>query len=89
MGTFINANEMVSAANPTEGTIRSGVDGFISGETLVVLRLAQFGPGGITLPVPTIGGSAQLEAITRQIAKSDQQLVYRRMQAVRIGRRPF
>ena len=89
MGMFINNQEMVSAANPSQGTIRSLVDGFIQGEQLVVLRLAHFGPGGITLPVPTIGGSAQLEKITRDIARSDQNLVYKRMQSVRIGRRPF
>lgn len=89
MGMFINHDEMVSAANPTDGTIRSFVDGFIQGEQLVVLRLAHFGPGGITLPVPTIGSDAHLEQLTRQIAESDRNLVARRMQIVRIGRGRF
>lgn len=89
MGMFINHDEMVSAANPSQGTIRSFVDGFIQGEQLVVLRLAHFGPGGITLPVPTIGSDAHLEQLTRQIAESDRSLVARRMQIVRIGRGRF
>lgn len=89
MGMFINSDEMVSAANPSAGTIRSGVDGFIQGEQLVVLRLAHFGPGGITLPVPTIGSDAHLEQLTRQIAESDRSLVARRMQIARIGRGRF
>lgn len=89
MGMFINPDEMVSAANPTDGTIRSGVDGFIKGEQLICLRLAHFGPGGISLPSPTFGGSAQIEAVTRQIARSDQKLVAKRMQLARIARRPF
>lgn len=89
MGIFINPDEMVSAANPTDGTIRSGVDGFISGEQLVVLRLAHFGPGGITLPVPTIGSDAHLGQLTRQIALSDKNLVARRMQIARIGKGRF
>ena len=89
MGMFVNHDEMVSAANPSQGTIRSFVDGFIQGEQLVVLRLAHFGPGGITLPVPTIGSDAHLEQLTRQIAESDRNLVARRMQIVRIGRGRF
>jgi len=89
MGMFINNTEMVSAANPSVGTIRSAVDGFIQGEQLVVLRLAHFGPGGVTLPVPTIGSDAHLEQLTRQIARSDQNLVARRMQITRIGRGRF
>lgn len=89
MGVFINHDEMVSAANPSQGTIRSFVDGFIQGEQLIVLRLARFGPGGITLPVPTIGSDAHLGQLTRQIAESDKNLVGRRMQIVRIGKGRF
>lgn len=89
MGMFINHDEMVSAENPADGTRRSFVDGFIQGEQLIVLRLAHFGPGGITLPVPTIGGNAHLEQITRQIAESDRNLVARQMRIVRIGKGRF
>lgn len=89
MGIFINPSEMVSAENPTDGTRRSFVDGFISGEQLVVLRLAQFGPGGITLPTPSIGSDAHLGQLTRQIAESDRNLVARRMRIVRIGKGRF
>src|SRR5216683_1394092 len=80
MGTFINSTEMVSAANPAQGTIRSGVDGFIPGEQLVCLRMAQFGPGGITLPTLSLGDTKAIDEITRQIAKSSQSLVWKRMQ---------
>jgi len=89
MGVFINPDEMVSAENPTDGTRRSFVDGFMPDEQLVVLRLTKFGPGGITLPVLSIGNSKAVERITREIARSSQDLVWKRMQLQRKARRPF
>ena len=89
MGTFINANEMVSAQNPTDGTQRSGVDGFISGEQLVCLRLATFGPGGITLPELSFGSPKALDAITREVARSSQALIWKRMRIQRTMTRRF
>jgi hypothetical protein len=87
MGCAISNTEMVSAQNPENGTQRSGIDGFIQGEQLICLRLAVIGPGGVTLPIPTIGDSAQIEAITRSVARSSQRLVLARMRAASIGKR--
>lgn len=81
MGFVLDVNEMISAANPGAGTIRSQIDGFIPGEQLIILRLAAIGAGGITLPIPTIPGTGHLDLITRDIAKSSRNLVWQRMQA--------
>lgn len=86
MGLAISSDEMVSAANPAQGTIRSGIDGFITGEQLVCLRLAGIGPGGITLPIPVIGDASQIDAITRDMARSAQALVWARMRIRNVGR---
>lgn len=85
MGIAISNTEMVSALNQSATTEKTQIDGLIQGEQLIPLRLAVVGPGGITLPVPTIGGTAQLNQITRQVAATSVNLVWKRMQMRRVG----
>jgi cell wall-associated NlpC family hydrolase len=80
MGYMVNATEMVSAQDPQNGVQLSGVDGFIPGEQLTILRLAVIGPGGISLPVPGIGNQGQIDAVIRQIAKDSVNLVNTRQE---------
>lgn len=75
MGFVLDVNEMISAANPGAGTIRSQIDGFIPGEQLIILRLAVIGAGGITLPIPTMSGTGQIDAAMRDVAKSIHDIV--------------
>jgi len=85
MGYCISNSEMVSAQNPASGVQRSVIDGFIPGEQLVILRLAVVGPGGISLPLPVAGDTAQIDAVIRDIAKGDKNFVYTRMRVQRMG----
>lgn len=75
MGIAISNTHMVSAQTPDSGTQVGVIDGFIPGEQLIPLRLAVIGPGGVTLPIPTIGGTAQIDQITRDIAKATRNMV--------------
>lgn len=75
MGIAISNTHMVSAQTSSSGTQVGVIDGFIPGEQLVPLRLAVIGPGGITLPIPVFGGTAQIEHITRDIAKATRGMV--------------
>lgn len=86
MGIAISNTEMVSGLNPQDGVVRTAIDGLIPGEQLICLRLAVIGPGGITLPVPTIAGEGQIKQITRDIARQSQMLVRRRMRIRTYGR---
>ena len=86
MGIAISNTEMVSGLNESTGVVRTPIDGLISGEELICLRLAVIGPGGITLPVPVIGGESQVPGITRDIAQQAQVLIRRRMMIRTIGR---
>lgn len=86
MGFCINNDQMVSAQNPTDGVRQSGIDGFIQGEQLVILRLAVIGPGGISFPVPGVQDAAAINAVTRQIAESSRQLVSTRMRLYNVNR---
>lgn len=75
MGIALDNQRMVSAQTPSSGTQVGTIDGFIPGEQLIPLRLAIIGPGGITLPVPTIGGTAQIDQIARDIARATRNMV--------------
>lgn len=81
MGMCVDNQEFISAANPSQGTIKAPIDGFIPGETLFILRLTSLAPGGSPLPVSLIKGVDQIDAIIRQTAKSSQDLVWQRMRA--------
>jgi hypothetical protein len=69
IGLFIDNQYMISAENPTDGTQKGFVDGFIPGEPLTVLRHSALGPGGINFPVPVIGSGTDYSAITRDVAQ--------------------
>lgn len=86
MGIAISNTEMVSGLNAQEGVVRTPIDGLISGEQLICLRLAVIGPGGITLPTPAFTGAAQIDSITRDIARQAVRLVEQRMRIRTIGR---
>lgn len=86
IGMCISNTEMISAANPTDGTIRSGIDGFIQGETLTILRHHAIGPGGIDLPIPVIGSSGDLNRVARSVAQETIGLVRAGMVLDRIAR---
>lgn len=75
MGIALDNQRMVSAQTPGSGTQVGIIDGFMPGEQLIPLRLAIIGPGGITLPIPTIGGSAQIGQITRDVARATRNMV--------------
>jgi hypothetical protein len=77
---------MVSAQNEIDGVRQSGIDGFISGETLTILRLSVIGPGGISFPIPGIADAPEINAVTRQIAESSRQLVNTRMRLFATGK---
>jgi hypothetical protein len=79
MGFAISNTEMISAQTPQAGTQKSGIDGFIQGEALTILRMTIVGPGGITLPIPPIGSSHAVEAVARGVAQSSKALVYQRL----------
>lgn len=86
MGIAISNTEMVSGLDPAIGVEQTGIDGLIPGEDLICLRLAVIGPGGITLPVPVIGGEKQIDAITRDVAMQATLLVEQRMRVRAMGR---
>lgn len=73
MGFCVSNTEMVSAQNPANGTRLSGIDGFIEGEQLTILRMAVVGGGGIDFPPITFGGTGQLGVIVKQIAQMTQE----------------
>jgi len=85
MGLCISNTEMMSAQTPQAGTQRSGIDGFIQGEPLIILRLAVIGPGGITLPPITIPGGAALDAYIKKMAQEEKRLIWKRMAVRRTG----
>lgn len=89
MGFAISNTQMVSAQTPSSGTQVGTIDGFMPGETLVPLRLAVVGPGGITLPIPTIGNTMQIDRITRDVAKATRSMVDigTRIRTMRVGTR--
>lgn len=84
MGLCINNQEMMSAQDPANGTRRSGIDGFIPGEPLTILRLAAIGPGGVNMPLPPFGDPGRLDAVIRNIARQDQALVWNQMKVKRV-----
>lgn len=69
MGMAISNSEMVSAANATDGTIRSGIDGFIPGEPLTILRHNAMGGGGVSFPIPSIGNGHQFDLMAKAVAE--------------------
>lgn len=75
MGICISNSEMISAQDPANGTQQSGIDGFIAGEQLIILRMAVIGPGGITLPNFGISDEGAIDQVIRQIAQSSRTLV--------------
>lgn len=75
MGIAISNTEMVSALNASATTEKTAIDGLIPGEQLVPLRLAVIGPGGITLPTPTVASTTQVDRITRDVARATRGMV--------------
>lgn len=75
MGMAISDTHMVSALNESATTEETIIDGLIPGEQLIPLRLAVIGPGGITLPTPTLGSTAAVDRITRDVARATRDMV--------------
>jgi len=87
MGLAISNTEMVSAENPTDGTRKGIIDGFMPGEVLTCLRLASIGPGGVTFPPITITGGADVAAATRAMARELRMKVDASTRLANVGRR--
>ena len=75
MGYVLNETQMVSAQDPANGVQISGIDGFIPGETLTILRLAVVGPGGISFPIGGLADQAQIDGLIRELAESARKMV--------------
>lgn len=75
MGYCINDMEMISAQNPTDGTQKSLIDGFIPDETLTILRVLAVTPGGLTFPLPISFDGGKVEQITRDLASMAREFV--------------
>ena len=75
MGFIIDSERMVSAQNPTDGIQISGIDGFIPGEPLTILRLSVVGPGGISFPVGGLADQSQISGLIREIAQQSRTMV--------------
>lgn len=89
MGMCIDNVEFVSAANPSAGTIKAPIDGFIPGESLFILRLKSVAPGGSPIPIVITKDVHQVDVYIRKIAKSSQDAVWKKMQAQRALTRKF
>jgi hypothetical protein len=76
MGFCLSNNEMVSAQDPENGVQISGIDGFIAGEALTILRLAVVGAGGISFPISGLADQGQINHVIREIAQSSRNLVW-------------
>jgi hypothetical protein len=81
MGYCINNQEMISAQNPTDGTQKSDIDGFIPGEALTILRVVSVTPGGMSFPMPISFDGGKVQAITRDLARMAQGFVSEQMAA--------
>lgn len=86
MGMAINNTEMVSAETPANGTQVGVIDGFIPGEPLTCLRMADAGKATFTLPTFQLAGGPAIRAATQNIARSTQLVVAARMRAYQLGR---
>src|SRR5579863_5874398 len=87
MGMCVDNQEFISAANPSQGTIKAPIDGFIPGETLYILRVRSLAAGGSPLPISLIRGTKQIDVQIQQTAKSLKDLVWQQMRARSVATR--
>lgn len=87
MGMCVDNTDFISAANPTQGTIKAPIDGFIPGETLYILRVKDVAPGGSPLPVSLVKGEKQIDRQIAQTAVALKEMVWQRMRVRTFGTR--